>query len=377
MGKFMSLGIPPNKFDWIDGQNSRKSELLKFAIKILTLYQNNQSVWIGENQTIHKTESNSLETGPFMYFQSGGTSGRKKWVQHNHTSMQFAVDGLMDYLEVEFISSWCCLPLNHVGGMMQVMRAGRTGGKVFFLDYRNLFSEIGDHANGKWLSLVPTQLFRLVKNKVSLNNLRRFRGIFLGGAALTESLVYQCRKEELPVYPTYGMSETCGMVTILNNSNFLNGENGVGKALCHSKLKVGHDNSRILVKSKSMALNAFAENDPNDSWLLTPDYGRQDNKGNWQIDGRADRVIISGGEKINLDEIEKIMSKCEHIDSCLISHRKDEEWGECIIFHGTPKTGDLTIIQSYAKQHLKNYQVPKIWNLGNELPLSAMGKAKN
>ena len=55
---------------------------------------------------------------------------------------------------------------------------------------------------------------------------------------------------------------------ILNKSNFLNGENGVGKALCHAKLKVSHENSRILVKSKSMALNAFAENDPKDSWLL-------------------------------------------------------------------------------------------------------------
>ena len=78
-----------------------------------------------------------------------------------------------------------------------------------------------------------------------------------------------------------------------------------------------------------------------------------------------------------MDEIEKIMSKCEHIDSCLISHRNDEEWGECIIFHGTPKIADLKIIQSFAKQHLKNYQVPKIWYLVNELPLSAMGKTKN
>jgi O-succinylbenzoic acid--CoA ligase len=377
MGKIMSSGAPHNKFDWVDDQNSPQSKFLNFAIKILTLYQNNQSVWIGENQTIYKTESNLLESGPFLYFQSGGTSGTKKWVQHNHISMQSAVDGLTDYLGVGYLSSWCCLPLNHVGGMMQVIRAYRTGGKVFFLDYRNLFSEIGDDAYGKWLSLVPTQLFRLVRNKVSLDNLRRFRGIFLGGAALSENLVYQCRKEELPVYPTYGMSETCGMVAVLNKSNFLNGENGVGKALCHAKLKLSHENSRILVKSKSMALNVFAENEPKDGWLLTPDYGRQDDKGNWQIDGRSDRVIISGGEKINLDEIEKIISNCEHIDSCLILHRKDDEWGECIIFHGTPKTADLRMIQSYAKQCLKNFQVPKVWKLGDKLPLSAMGKIKN
>ena len=373
----MSPGIPHNKFDWIDDQNSTQSEFLKFAIKILTLYQNNQSVWIGENQTIYKTESNFLESGPFLYFKSGGTSGTKKWVQHNHISMQFAVDGLTDYLGVEYLSSWCCLPLNHVGGMMQVIRAYRTGGKVFFLDYRNLFSEIGDDANGKWLSLVPTQLFRLVRNEVSLNNLRRFKGIFLGGAALSENLVYQCRKEELPVYPTYGMSETSGMITILNKNNFLNGEEGVGIALSHAKLKVTHENSRILVKCKSMALNAFTENAPKDSWLHTPDYGRQDETGNWQINGRLDRVIISGGENVNLDEIEKILSKCDSIESCSVSHRKDEEWGEYMVFNGTPKTANLKMIKSYAKNYLKNYQIPKVWILVDELPLSEMGKAKN
>ena len=100
MGKIMSSGAPHNKFDWVDDQNSTQSKFLNFAIKILTLYQNNQSVWIGENQTIYKTESNLLESGPFLYFQSGGTSGTKKWVQHNHISMQFAVDRLTDYLVV-------------------------------------------------------------------------------------------------------------------------------------------------------------------------------------------------------------------------------------------------------------------------------------
>lgn len=373
----MKLDILQNEFDWIDDRNDRQGETLKFAIKIFRLYQNNQSVWIGENQTIYKAESNSSESGPFLYFQSGGTSGSKKWVQHHFISMQFAVDGLMEYLDVSYLSSWCCLPLNHVGGMMQVMRAKRTGGKVFFIDYRNLFSEIGDDANGKWLSLVPTQLFRLVKNKVSLNNLRRFRGIFLGGAALSENLICKCRKEELPVYPTYGMSETCGMVTILNKNNFLNGEDGVGLPLSHAKLKVTHENSRILVKCKSMALNAFAENDPKDSWLLTPDYGRQDGKGNWQIDGRSDRVIISGGKNINLDEIENFFLKCEFIESCLISHRQDEEWGDCMIFYGTPKTANLKLLKSYAKNYLKNYQIPKVWNLADELPLSEMGKPIN
>ena len=90
----MSPGIPHNKFDWIDDQNSTQSEFLKFAIKILTLYQNNQSVWIGENQTIYKAESNSSESGPFLYFTKWWEHLEvKNGFQHHHISMQFAVDG--------------------------------------------------------------------------------------------------------------------------------------------------------------------------------------------------------------------------------------------------------------------------------------------
>ena len=82
--------------------------------------------------------------------------------------------------------------------MMQVMRAEEQVGKSFFLIIVIFFLRSEIDANGKWLSLVPTQLFRLVRNEVSLNNLRRFKGIFLGGAALSENLVYQCQERGTP-----------------------------------------------------------------------------------------------------------------------------------------------------------------------------------
>ena len=111
---------------------------------------------------------------------------------------------------------------------MQVFRAIYSGGKNPFSDYRNLF-KIQDDSLIKtmWISLVPTQLYNLIVSKVACLNLQKFRGIFVGGASLSEDLASRCRLQNIPLYPTYGMSETAGMLTILSTSAFHNGVGGL------------------------------------------------------------------------------------------------------------------------------------------------------
>ena len=106
----------------------------------------------------------------------------------------------------------------------------------------------------KWISLVPTQLHYLIKNSIACENLRKFKGIFVGGSRLSEKLANECRSIELPLYPTYGMTETAGMVTILKKADFLNGFDGV-ETLPHSSLKLEDESNKILVKSESTAPN--------------------------------------------------------------------------------------------------------------------------
>ena len=117
------MNLKLHSSQWVSKYNKSNNRDLIFSFKILDLLNRKRSVWIGENYQIIKTKICELEYGPFLYFQSGGTSGKPKWIQHNRTSMRNAVHGLKNYLELENISSWCCLPLNHVGGMMQVIRA--------------------------------------------------------------------------------------------------------------------------------------------------------------------------------------------------------------------------------------------------------------
>ena len=362
--------------NWVNRDNNSWNNNLIFAQKIFDLLNQNKSVWVDEKNEIIESKECDNELGPFLYFLTGGSSGQKKWIQHNEESMKSAVTGLREFLNLDSISSWCCLPLNHVGGMMQVVRAIETGGQVFFFDYHNLLQDLGTKPFGNWISLVPTQLFRLVKNNTACENLIKFKGIFLGGALLSKKLAEECRDKNLPIYYSYGMTETSGMVSMQKKEDFLKGNYGVGKCLPHANLKLRENDNRILVYSKSMALNVNLKLIENKSWLLTPDIGKICKHGNWQIDGRTDRIIISGGENISLDHVEKFLSQNEYVNACLVKSQDDEEWGKVLVAYIVASNANLEKIISYAKQSLPQFHVPKIWKVCENLPVSEMGKPK-
>ena len=88
---------------WVSEYNKSNNRDIVFIFKILDLLYRKRSVWIGENYQVIKTKICTSDYGPFLYFQSGGTSGKPKWIQHNITSMRNAVNGLKNYLELENI----------------------------------------------------------------------------------------------------------------------------------------------------------------------------------------------------------------------------------------------------------------------------------
>ena len=357
---------------WIHKKNDPNNKNLLLVKKLFQSLQKGESLWLEADRKIYQKEV-SKDTGfkPSLFFRSGGTSGAKKWVEHNANSIEVAVKSLLSTLNEEEISSWCCLPLNHVGGMMQIFRAIYSGGQVLFYDYRKLLEEIPySLIENQWLSLVPTQLHNLLGNQHGCKNLRRFRGIFIGGAAIPENIAVKCRNQNIPIFPTYGMSETAGMVTILTADSFHEGQQGVGKVLPHAQLEVDSSDKRISVKSGSMCLNLLKNND----WLKTPDYGQRDKGGNWFINGRLDRFIISGGEKVNPFIIEKVLSQNEFVDECLVIGVDDQRWGQKIVCYITPQNNNPKKILDYARRNLEPHMIPKEWNMVKRLPLNPMGK---
>ena len=85
---------------------------------------------------------------------------------------------------------------------MQVERAIRTGGNILFGDYKRLSKvDMSHELKGRWISLVPTQLYFLLHSKIALKNLRSSRGVFVGGATLSSVLQTKARKGEIPGLP--------------------------------------------------------------------------------------------------------------------------------------------------------------------------------
>ena len=78
--------------------------------------------------------------------------------------------------------------------------------------------------------------------------------------------------------------------------------------------------------------------------------------------------------KVNPLEIEKVLMGCSTVGECYVHGIEDDKWGQKIIIFITPKRADIEELKSYAKTHLKPFQVPKEWHLVDKLPLTAMGK---
>ena len=365
---------------WIDPENDPREPKLVLALKMVEMLRDDRSVDFATGKPLGIAEDDSFSSseGSLLAFQTGGSSGKPARVIHSANNLLHAEAGLRERIGLDPISSVCCLPLNHLGGWMQVFRAMESSGSVFFCSYHDIaVNTFARKLQGRWLSLVPTQLHKLVKSTQALANLRTARGIFVGGSAISPRLTALCREEDLPIWPTYGMTETAGMVTLLSAEEFLGGTEGVGQALPHAELSLAGNDGKIRVKCQSLCVAKPPTRFHPGEWLQTEDYGEFDAEGYWTVLGRADRIIVSGGENLDPTVAERAILETGLVDECIVIGIKDEHWGQLARAYVTPSCVNLFEVQKLAKRLLPRANYPKEWIATDELPLSEMGKAKN
>jgi len=183
--------------------------------------------------------------------------------------------------------------------------------------------------------------------------------------------------EALPIWPTYGMTETAGMVTLLSSEGFLAGREGVGQVLSHAELSLRGTGGKISVKCKSLCLAKPPRVFSQGEWLQTEDFGECNDDGYWTISGRGDRIILSGGENLDPTVAERAIMATGLVDECVVVGIKDERWGQLARAYLTPSCANLIEVQKLTKRLLPRANYPKEWIVGDELPLTEMGKVKN
>ncbi len=362
--------------NWIADQEQGDSfDSATFCMKALSKLINGHDIWLQNPARKFSALDSRPQNTPSIFVATGGTSGRCRFARHTWGTMSAAVFGLQGVLGGAPIDSWCCLPIWHVAGWMQVVRAIQTNGDVAFGDYRDLADPLKEiNLAGRLISLVPTQLHRLISSDLAISRLRESRLILLGGAPLQEELAERLRSVCLPVAPTYGMTESAGAVTLLAAERFLAGENCVGKVLPHATLRLNEDTGVLSIRAKSMCLGYEHRDFSSGEWFDTSDLAEHSPGGNWWILGRLDRIVNTGGEKVNPLEVESAVIKTKLVSGCLTMGIPDPDWGERLVAFCTPSTIDVTRLKKALQTKLTGAAIPKLIVPVDELPINEMGK---
>lgn len=310
---------------------------------------------------------------------TGGSSGEQRLAVHSSLNLTTAANAYWQHFRNGKVNALISLPLWHVSGLMAWMRAVVAGGDVVFSDYK-------DWLSGKFpdidcrtfrLSLVPTQLSRLIEDPDVLNWLRALDCIHLGGAAAGQALLQRARDEGLRLSPCYGMTETAAMVTAMSPEDFLRGQAGCGQALPGVVVRVADKEAgRIYIECPWMCEKLLPEGDsPRYGVWGTGDRGHWGEGGSLIIDGRIDRIIISGGEKVPPEPMEALLRTRPEIADVLIWGEKNPDWGQqvvALIAATTPL--DEQTVRQLLDQEFPSHWLPKKFYWHSEVPRTEAGK---
>jgi O-succinylbenzoic acid--CoA ligase len=323
-------------------------------------------------------------------FYTSGTTGKPKGVtltysNHFHNAIASALQ-----LGINPDDNWLlCMPLFHVGGLAIAWRSVINGTTITLLpkfDEQEVLEAIACE-KVTIISLVPTMLTRLLQHP-NRQNLQKLRAILLGGAPASSELIDRCLQLNLPIMPTYGMTETASQITTLLPHEVTIRRGSSGLPLFGNRLRIVDEHQQdlevgvigqILVQGLSVMSDYLHQSDDQalqDGWFCTGDLGYLDRNGYLYVVSRRSDLIISGGENIYPTEIEAILLTHPAITEVCIVGLGDREWGEIVVAVIVAESQlSLVEIRSFCEQKsLARYKLPKSIYIWESLPKTASGK---
>ncbi len=335
-----------------------------------------------------------------MILYTSGTTGKPKGVVSTHKNIQAQVNSLVEAWEWNSSDHILnVLPLHHIHGIVNALCCPLSlGATVEFLSRfkESLVFEAFERGEINVFMAVPTIYYKLIsyfnesdpviKERIS-NSFHHFRLMVSGSAALPNSTLNSWKEiSGHTLLERYGMTEM-GMAI----SNPFNGERRpghIGQALPGVRIRLADDDEKTLefgpgeiqIKGENVFLEYWnkpqaTEESFIEGWFKTGDVAVLEN-GYYRILGRNSVDIIkTGGYKVSALEIEEVIRKREDINDCGVVGIPDDEWGE-IIGAGivANKALDEKELNSWLKELLPNYKMPRQYVFLNELPRNVLGK---
>ncbi|HZG90585.1 MAG TPA: o-succinylbenzoate--CoA ligase [Pseudonocardia sp.] len=314
--------------------------------------------------------------GTAVVIATSGSTGGAKLVVLSAAALRASAHGTAQRLGGA--ARWLlALPAEHVAGVQVIVRAVLAGRLPLVQDLTGGFRADDFAAATRALgpgprctSLVPTQLGRLLDaGGPALDALRSYHAVLIGGAALDGSLRDRALTAGIGVVTTYGMTETAGGCIY------------DGVALDGVRIGIDPD-GRVRLGGATLAdgylgrpadtAAAFA-----DGWFRTGDLGRW-HDGRLQVLGRADDVIITGGENVAPAAVERVLAAQPGVRAACVVGLPDAGWGQVVgaaiqLDPGVDAV-DEDALRAAVRAELGRAAVPRVLAVLDDLPLRGIGK---
>jgi o-succinylbenzoate---CoA ligase len=319
----------------------------------------------GDGRTRPLADPLPTAAGTAVVVATSGSTGAPKGVVLTHDALAASTRASLARLGAAPGDRWALtLPTHHVAGLQVWLRAWATGTDP--LDVDDLRALPGSGA--AFVSLVPTQLARWLDELTGTGPPPGTAPtVLLGGAAASTELLARAADAGLRVVTSYGMSETGGGCVY------------DGWPLDDVEVRLD-DTGRVGLRGAVLATGYRGDDAPltdTTGWFWTSDLGRRDPEGRLHVLGRADDVVVSGGENVPLALVRAALATHPAVADVAVIGRPDADWGQAVVALVVPAAGTaptLEDLRAHVRADHPAAYAPRRLRLVPALPRDAMGK---
>ncbi|MBY4572522.1 AMP-dependent synthetase [Gordonia paraffinivorans] len=344
---------------------------------------------------------------PAVYLFTSGTTGTPKIavLRHRHlwsyivSSVEFGSAGEDEAILVS-------VPNYHIAGIASVLSSVYAGRRIVYLSAFDPEQWV-DTAAAEGIThamVVPTMLGRILDVlEARGQTLPTLRHLSYGGGRMPVDVVERAMRllGEVGMVNAYGLTETSSTIAVLGPEDHRAAAaspdpqvrarlGSVGRALPGVEIEIRDDDGNVVppgevgelyvrgeqVAGEYVSHKAVAD----DGWYPTRDHGYLDADGYLFLQGRADDVIVRGGENIAPTEVEDIIATHDAVEEVAVVGVPDQEWGERVeaVVVARPGAGDpdeiAAQIRDLVRATLRSTRVPSAVHFWDELPFNDTGK---